>query len=125
MVKALTVGISVLTGILIGRIQVVQNHDANEAIVAAARAEKRADEAKVDALRTRILLTRTERKVVDMWRHLEPMLEDFTHASSPIDRDSARQRIQSLRWEMQALDTAITASNEVGVTTDVRTAWLK
>src|SRR5689334_16638305 len=112
MVKALTVGLCVATGILIGRIQVVQNHDANEAIAAAKRADKRADEARLDAIRTRVLLDRNERKIVTMWRQLEPMLEDFTYASSPVDRDAARRKIQSLRWEMEALDAAITAIHD-------------
>lgn len=124
MMKALTVGLCVATGILIGRIQVVQNHDANAAIAAAKRADKRADEARLDAIRTRVLLERNERKIVTMWRQLEPMLEDFTYASSPVDRDVARRRIQSLRWEMDAYDAAITAIRDVAEP-DVRTAYLK
>jgi len=112
MVKALTIGISVMTGILIGRVQIVENHEANEAIVASERAEKRAAVAKRDALRTRVLLDRTERRVVDMWRRLEPMLEDYTRADTLIDRDAARRRIQSLRWEMDVVDATITASRE-------------
>ena len=130
MVKALTVGISVLTGILIGRIQVVRNHDANEAIAVAKRAEKRAVKAEVNEMQTRIALRINERKIVDMWRQLEPMLDDFTQADTLVDRHAARQRIQSLRWEMQAVDAAIHASNSFGERRiddeiDVRTAWLK
>jgi hypothetical protein len=124
MVKALTVGLCVATGILIGRIQVMQNHDANAAIAAAKRADKRADEARLDAIRTRVLLDRNERKIVTMWRQLEPMLEDFTYASNPVDRDVARRKIQSLQWEMEALDAAITAIHDVAEP-DLRTAYLK
>ena len=112
MVKALTIGISVMTGILIGRVQIVENHEANEAIVASERAAKRAAVAKREAQRTRVLLDKTERRVVDMWRRLEPMLEDYTRADTLIDRDAARRRIQSLRWEMDVVDATITASRE-------------
>jgi len=112
MVKALTIGISVMTGILIGRVQIVENHEANEAIVASERAAKRAAVAKREAQRTRVLLDKTERRVVDMWRRLEPMLEDYTRAETLIDRDAARRRIQSLRWEMDVVDATITASRE-------------
>ena len=112
MVKALTIGISVMTGILIGRVQIVENHEANEAIVASERAAKRAAVAKREAQRTRVLLEKTERRVVDMWRRLEPMLEDYSRAETLIDRDAARRRIQSLRWEMDVVDATITASRE-------------
>lgn len=112
MVKALTIGISVLTGILIGRIQVIENHEANDAIATSERVEKRLVEVKREALRTRTLLDKTERQVVSMWRRLEPMLEDFTKAESLIDRDAARRRIQSLKWEMEAVDATITAARE-------------
>ena len=112
MVKALTIGISVMTGILIGRVQIVENHEANEAIVASERAAKRAAVAKREAQRTRVLLDKTERRVVDMWRRLEPMLEDYSRAETLIDRDAARRRIQSLRWEMDVVDATITASRE-------------
>jgi hypothetical protein len=112
MVKALTIGISVMTGILIGRVQIVENHEANEAIVASERAAKRAAVAKREAQRTRVLLDKTERRVVDMWPRLEPMLEDYSRAETLIDRDAARRRIQSLRWEMDVVDATITASRE-------------
>ena len=112
MVKALTIGISVLTGIVIGRIQVIENHEANDAIATTERVEKRLVEVKREAIRTRTLLDKTERQVVHMWRKLEPMLEDFTQAESLIDRDAARRRIQSLEWEMDAVDATITAARE-------------
>lgn len=112
MVKALTIGISVLTGILIGRIQVIENHEANDAIATSERVEKRLVTTQREALRTRVLLDKTERQVVNMWRRLEPMLEDFTQAESVIDRDAARRRIQSLKWEMEAVDATITAARE-------------
>jgi len=112
MVKALTIGISVLTGILIGRIQVIENHDANDAIASSERVEKRLVTVKREAIRTRALLDKTERQVVNMWRRLEPMLEDFTQADSLIDRDAARRRIQSLKWEMDTVDATITAGRE-------------
>ena len=112
MVKALTIGISVLTGILIGRIQIIENHEANDAIATSERVEKRLVEVKREAQRNRILLDKTERYVVNMWRQLEPMLEDFTQADSIVDRAAARQRIQSLKWEMEAVDAAITAARE-------------
>ena len=128
MVKALTVGISVLAGILIGRIQVVENHDANEAIAASDRAEKRAEVAKRDAIRTRLLLDKTERQMIGMWRRLEPLLEDFTRADGLIDRDSARRRIESLRWEMDSASAVITAAREAtgaDERTHTRQAWVK
>ena len=112
MVRALTIGISVMTGILIGRIQIIDNHEAKEAVRATARAEQRADAAKRDATRTRLLLDHAERQLLGMWRRLDPMLEDFTAASSIIDRDFARRRIESLRWEMSSVDAAITAARE-------------
>jgi hypothetical protein len=90
----------------------------------AKRADKRADEARLDAIRTRVLLDRNERKIVTMWRQLEPMLEDFAYASNPVDRDVARRKIQSLQWEMEALDAAITAIHDVAEP-DLRTAYLK
>lgn len=112
MVKALTVGLSVMAGILIGRVQIIENHEANDAIAASEHMEKRFVAAKREATRTRVLLDKTERMVVGMWRQLEPMLEDYTRADSPIERDSARRRIQTLRWEMQAVDAQITAARE-------------
>ena len=121
MVKALTVSVSVLTGILIGRIQIVENHEANDAVVASERMEKRFVVAKREAVRTRTLLDKTERQLVSMWRRLEPMLEDFSQADSLIDRDAARRRIQSLRWEMTTVDATITAARELGGE-DARTA---
>ena len=132
MVKALTIGISVMTGILIGRIQIVENHDANEAIAAGERAEKRAEAAKREALRTRILLDKTERHVVRLWRELEPLLVELTDADD-MARHQARQRIQTLRWQMDAVDVTITAAREASGTrsddeinrTATRQAWLK
>ena len=121
MVKALTVGISVMTGILIGRIQIIENHEANDAIAASARMEKRFVAAKREAVRTRTLLDKTEHQLVNMWRRLEPMVEDFTQADSLVDRDAARRRIQSLRWEMSAVDATITAAREASGQ-DARTA---
>ena len=112
MVKALTVGISVMAGILIGRIQIIENHEANNAIVTSEKASARAAAAKRDAIRTRTLLDKTERQVIAMWRRLEPMLEDFTQADNPIDRDAARRSIQTLRWEMDTIDARITAVRE-------------
>ena len=83
------------------------------------RAEKRLVSAKREAVRARILLDKTETQLVGMWRKLEPMLEDFTQAETIVDRDSARRRIQTLRWEMQSLDATVTASREVAP----RAAW--
>ncbi len=128
MVKALTIGISVLTGILIGRIQVIANHEANEAITASTRAETRAAAAKREVTRTRVLLDKTERQMISMWRRLEPMLEDFAQADSIIDRDVARRRIQSLRWEMDTIDATITAAREAAgddPRTAMRQAYVK
>jgi hypothetical protein len=112
MVKALTVGLSVMTGILIGRVQIIENHEANDAIAANERMEKRFVSVKREAVRTRALLDKTEVQLVGMWRKLEPMLEDFTQAETMLERDGARRRIQSLRWEMQAVDVTITAARE-------------
>lgn len=112
MVKALTIGISVMAGILIGRVQVIENHEANEAIAASARMTERFTAAKREAVRTRTLLDKTERQLVGMWRDLEPLLEDFTRAESLVDRDAARRRIDVLRWEMGAVDATITAARE-------------
>ncbi len=128
MVKALTIGISVLTGILIGRIQVIENHEANEAITASTRAETRAAAAKREVTRTRVLLDKTERQMISMWRRLEPMLEDFAQADSIIDRDVARRRIQSLGWEMDTIDATITAAREAAgddPRTAMRQAYVK
>ncbi len=112
MVKALTIGLSVLTGVLIGRIQIIENHEANEALASSERVEKRLVAAKREVVRTRALLDTTERQLVSMWRRLEPMLEDFTKADGLIDRDAARRRIESLRWEMSSVDATITAGRE-------------
>ena len=120
MVKALTVGISVMAGILIGRIQIIEDHEANAAVAIAERASARAAAANRDAIRTRALLDRTERQVIAMWRRLDPMLADFTHADSPIDRDAARRRIEALRWQMESLDVTLVASQHAG--DDLRTA---
>jgi hypothetical protein len=128
MVKALTVSVSVLTGVLIGRIQIIENHDAKDAIANSERVEKRLVAAKREATRTRALLDKTERQVVSMWRRLEPMLEDFTKSDSLIDRDAARLRIQSLRWEMASVDATITASREAAgddERTAMRQAYVK
>lgn len=128
MVKALTISVSVLTGILIGRIQIIENHAANDAIATTERIEKRFATTKREAIRTRALLDKTERQVVSMWRRLEPMLEDFTRAESPIDRDAARRRIESLRWEMATVDATITAARELGgddPKTAMRQAYVK
>lgn len=113
MVKALTIGLSVMAGILIGRIQIIENHEANEAIAASERVEKRYAAAKREAVRTRVLLDKTERQLVGMWRRLEPMLVDFTTADGAMDRDAARRRIESLRWEMSSVDATITAAREL------------
>jgi hypothetical protein len=128
MVKALTIGLSVMTGILIGRIQIIENHDANDAIASSERVEKRFIAAKREAVRTRALLDKTERQLVSMWRRLEPMLEDFTKADGLIDRDVARRRIESLRWEMSTVDATITASREAtgeDPRTAMRQAYIK
>lgn len=128
MVKALTVGLSVMAGILIGRVQIIENHEANEAIKASERMEKRLAASKREATRTRILLDKTEVQLVGMWRKLEPMLEDFTRAETLIDRESARRRIESLRWEMQAVDATITAAREASgddPRTAMRQAYVK
>lgn len=128
MVKALTVSISVLAGVLIGRIQIIENHDANDAIASSERMTQRFISAQRDAVRTHALLDRTERQVVHLWRKLEPMLEDFTRADSLIERDNARRKIQSLRWEMQAVDATITAAREASgddARTAMRQAYVK
>jgi hypothetical protein len=128
MVKALTIGVSVLAGILIGRIQTIENHAANDAIAASERAEKRATDSKREVIRTRTLLDHTERQMITMWRTLEPMLEDFTQADDRFERDEVRQRIQVLRWEMQRLDAVITAARETNGEDEralTRQAWLK
>jgi hypothetical protein len=128
MVKALTVGLSVMTGILIGRVQIIENHEANDAIAANQRLEKRFVSAKREAVRTRALLDKTEVQLVAMWRKLEPMLEDFTQAETLFERDSARRRIQALRWEMQTLDVTITAAREAsgeGTHDGLRQAYVK
>jgi len=128
MVKALTISVSVLTGILIGRIQIIENHEAKDAIESSERMEKRFVSIKREAVRTRSLLDKTERQLVGMWRRLEPMLEDFTQADSLIDRDNARRKIQSLRWEMTTVDATITAAREAtgeDARTAVRQAYVK
>ena len=128
MVKALTIGLSVMAGILIGRIQIIENHEANDAIASSERVEKRFIAAKREAIRTRALLDKTERQLVNMWRRLEPMLEDYTKADDLIERDAARQRIQSLRWEMSTVDATITAAREASgedPRTAMRQAYVK
>lgn len=128
MVKAFTIGVSVMTGILIGRVQIVEDHAANAAIRASERAAQRAATAEREAVRTRVLLDRTERQLVAMWRRLEPMLEDLTHAETLIERDAARRRIQSLQWEMSAVDATITAARETAgddPRTAMRQAYVK
>jgi hypothetical protein len=122
MKQAFVVGISVMAGILIGRIQLVENHEANDAMRAADRADKRATTAQRDATRTRVLLDAAEKRVVSMWQRLEPMLVDFTSADSVVDRAQARQRIDQLRWEMQSVEAKITASRELATGVDARTA---
>src|SRR5688500_13137361 len=114
MVKALTIGLSVMAGILIGRIQITENHAANAAIESSDHAAARAASAKREVIRTRALLDKTERQVIRMWQRLEPLLEDFAYAESPIARDDARRRIQALRWEMDTIDATITAAREAG-----------
>jgi hypothetical protein len=131
MVKALAIGVSVLTGILIGRIQIIENHEAKEAIASSERMEQRLVAAKHDAERTRRLLDKTERQLLGMWRRLEPMLEDFAQADSLIDRDAARRRIQSLRWEMSTIDATInanawaTAARDANGSDGMRQAFIK
>ena len=128
MVKALTIGLSVMTGILIGRIQIIENHEANEAIATSERVEKRLVAAKREAVRARVLLDKMERQLVGMWRRLEPMLEDFTKADGLIARDAARRRIESLRWEMSTVDATITAAREMSgedPQTAMRQAYVK
>lgn len=110
MQQAFTVGVAVMAGILIGRIQIVEDHEANEAIVASERASKRALDARREAIRTRTLLDHTERKVVDMWRRLDPLLDDYAGATTVIERDAARRRMQQLRWEMDAFQAPIIAA---------------
>ena len=125
---ALTISVSVMAGILIGRIQIIENHEANEAIEASQRLEKRFDAAKREVVRTRTLLDKTERQLIGMWRRLEPMLEDFTKADGLIDRDAARRRIESLRWEMSSIDATITAAREMAgedPKTAMRQAYVK
>jgi hypothetical protein len=125
---ALTITVSVMAGILIGRIQIIENHEANEAIAASERLEKRFTAAKREVVRTRALLDKTERQLIGMWRRLEPMLEDFTRADGLIDRDAARRRIESLRWEMSSIDATITAAREMGgddPQTAMRQAYVK
>jgi hypothetical protein len=111
--NALTISLSVMAGILIGRIQIIENHDANEAIATSKHLEKRLSAAKREVIRTRALLDKTERQLIGMWRRLEPMLEDFTKSDGLIDRDAARRRIESLRWEMSSVDATITAGREM------------
>lgn len=128
MMKALPIGLSVMTGILIGRVQIVENHEANDAIAANERLEKRFASVKREAVRMRTLLDKTEVQFVGMWRSLEPMLEDFTQAETILERDSARRRIQALRWEMQAVDATITAGREASgddPRTAMRQAYVK
>lgn len=128
MVKAFTIGVSVMAGILIGRIQIVENHDANVALAAYARAEQRAEAAKSEALKTRILLDKAERHVIRLWRELEPLLVDMTDEDSVLARHQARQRIQNLRYQMDAVEATINATREAsaeGERTATRQAWLK
>jgi hypothetical protein len=122
MKQAFVVGISVMAGILIGRVQIVSNTDADEALRSADRADQRALTARRDAIRTHALLDATEKKLSAMWQRLEPMLADFTQAANIVDRDQARQRIQQLRWEMQSVDAKITAGRELATGVDERTA---
>lgn len=121
MKQAFIVGMSVMAGILIGRIQIIENHDANDAIREADRADQRALAARREVNRTRAILDSTEKHVIAMWRQLEPMLDDFLHADSVVDRQAARQRIEVLRWDMETVDAKITAARELGGS-DERTA---
>lgn len=112
MMRAVTAGICVMTGILIGRVQIIENHDANDAVAANEQLTQRFVAVQREAVRTRVLLDKTEVQLVDMWRRLEPMLEDFTQAETLLERDGARRRIKALRWEMGSVDAVITAARE-------------
>jgi hypothetical protein len=118
MQKAFTVGVAVMAGILIGRIQIVEDHEANAAIEASERADKRALDARRDAIRSKTILDKTERKVVDLWRRLDPLLEDYAAATTVIDREAARHRMEQLRREMDAFQApilAVTAARDGGL----------
>jgi inorganic pyrophosphatase len=117
MQKAIMIGFAVMGGILLGRIQLVTNHEANDAIAAQAQTEQQLVEARAEARATKAQLAKLQHRFIETWRQLDPMLEDYVSSTGVVDRETARLRIEQLRWDMDVVEARLVATRQVHLKT--------
>ena len=101
--KSVAVGLALATGLMLGRISstpIVQARDTGEATTALRQANR-----EISALR--VALAQSEHRLVAVWDRIDAALAHYARATSVMDRESARHRLERIRWDMDAVAARI------------------